>query len=153
VISYDLDTGVSQLWLNQPNSAGTSVSLQDVAVTNLVNVNYIVLRQNANMGNILVSSVAVKAITKPVPTITGVIYAAGTVTISSTDAAGAGQSANQQVWSSSAVDGTFAQVTSGVTINDLGSGNYSAVITGQTGATAFYKIKETGTAPVVTFPF
>jgi hypothetical protein len=51
------------------------------------------------------------------------------------------------------VDGTFAQVTSGVTINDLGSGNYSAVITGQTGATAFYKIKETGTAPVVTFPF
>ncbi len=153
VISYDLDTGVSQLWLNQPNSAGTSVSLQDVAVTNLVNVNYIVLRQNANMGNILVSSVAVKAVTKPVPTITGVIYAVGTVTISYTDAAGAGQSANQQVWSSSAVDGSFAEVSSGVTINDLGSGNYSAVITGQTGATAFYKIKETGTAPVVTFPF
>ena len=153
VISYDLDTGTSQLWLNQPNSTGTSVSLQDVAVTNLVNVNYIVLRQNANMGNILVSSVAVKAVTKPVPTITGVTYAAGTVTIRYTDSAGSGQSANQQVWSSSAVNGTFAQVVSGVTINDLGSGNYSAVITGQTGATAFYKINETGTAPVVTFPF
>ncbi len=153
VVSYDVDSGVSTLWINQSSSTGTRVTLQDVAVTNLANVNYLVLRQNAGMGNILIQSAAVKVVNKPFPTITGIIKSGNTVTISYTDTAGAGQSANQQVWSSALVNGTYSQVASGVTITDLGGGNYSAAITGQTGQTEFYQIKETGTAPSVSFPF
>ena len=151
-IGYDTDTGISTLWVNGTSSSDvSSVSLQDVSVTNLANVSYLVLRQNAGMGNIIISHAAVKVAGKPFPTITGVNKSAGTVIINYTDAAGVGQSANQQVWSSSAVNGTYSQVAA--TINDLGAGNYSAVITGQTGATAFYKIKEPGTTPTVAFPF
>ena len=156
VVSYDVDTGISQMWLNQTASTGSSVNLQDVAVTNLANCSYLVLRQNGGMGNILINSTTVKVVTKPSPvvTITGVTYAAGTVTINYTSSFGAGQSGSQTVWSSSTVNGSYAQITSGVTITDLGGGSYRAAITGQTGATAFYKTGETpGAAPTVTFPF
>jgi len=151
-VSYDMDTGISTLWVNGTSSSDpSSVNVQDVAVTNLANVSYLVLRQNAGMGNIIISHAAVKVAGKPFPSISGVNKSAGTVTINYTDSAGAGQSASQQVWSSSSVNGTYSQVAA--TINDLGAGNYSAVITGQTSVTAFYKIKEIGTSPTVAFPF
>ena len=151
VMSYDLDTGISQLWLNQSSSSGTSVSLQDVAVTNLANVNYIVLRQNANMGNILVSSLAVKAVTKPVPTITGITRTGNNVVISFTSAPGSGGSAS--VIGSSTVNGTYNTVGS-VTINEspASSGNFTASFT--SGSTQmFYRIAQTGGTPTVAFPF
>ena len=153
VVSYDTDTGISTLWVNQSSSTNANVTLQDVAVTNLANVSYLVLRQNGGMGNILIQSASVRVVNKPFPTITGITVTGSNVTITYTDTAGAGQSGFQQVWSSTAVNGTYSQVASGVTITDLGGGNYSAAISGQTGQTEFYKIKETGTAPSLNFPF
>ena len=151
VISYDVDSGVSRLWLNQSSSTGTSVSLQDVAVTNLANVNYIVLRQNAGMGNILIESVAVKVVTKPVPTITGITRTGNNVVISFTSAPGSGGSAS--VVGSSTVNGTYTTVGA-VTINEspASSGNFTASFT-DTGSQMFYRIVQTGGTPVVNFPF
>ena len=151
VMSYDLDTGISQLWLDQTNSAGTSVSLQDVAVTNLANVNYIVLRQNANMGNILLSGVAVKVVTKPVPTITGISRTGNNVVISFTSAPNSSGSAS--VVGSSTVSGTFNTVDS-VTFNEspASSGNFTVSFTSSS-SQMFYRIAQTGGTPTVTFPF
>ena len=151
VMSYDVDTGISQLWLDQTSSAATSVSLQDVAVTNLANVNYIVLRQNGNMGNILVSSVAVKVVTKPVPTITGITRSGNNVVISFTSAPNSGGSAS--VVGSTTVNGTYNTIGS-VTINEspASSGNFTASFT-DSGSQMFYRIAQTGGTPTVTFPF
>ena len=151
VMSYDLDTGISQLWLDQTSSAGTSVSLQDVAVTNLANVNYIVLRQNANMGNILLSGVAVKVVTKPVPTITGISRTGNNVVISFTSAPNSSGSAS--VVGSSTVSGTFNTVDS-VTFNEspASSGNFTVSFTSSS-SQMFYRIAQTGGTPTVTFPF
>ena len=151
VISYDVDSGVSRLWLNQSSSTGTSVSLQDVAVTNLANVNYIVLRQNAGMGNILIESVAVKVVTKPVPSITGITRSGNNVVISFTSAPGSGGSASAV--GTSNLNNAFTTVGS-VTINEspASSGNFTASFTA-TGSQMFYRIAQTGGTPVVNFPF
>jgi hypothetical protein len=151
VVSYDVDTGVSTMWLNQSSSAGANVTLQDVAVTNLANVNYVVLRQNANMGDIIVSSLAVKVVTKPVPTITGITKSGNNIVISFTSAPGSGGSAS--VVGSATVDGTYNTVGS-VTINEspASSGNFTASFT-DSGSQMFYRIAQTGGTPTVTFPF
>jgi hypothetical protein len=151
VVSYDVDTGISSMWINQTNSTGTSVTLQDVATTNLVNANYLVLRQNANMGDIIVNNVAVKVVTKPVPTITGITKSGNNIVISFTSAPGSGGSASVQ--GSSAVNGTYNTLGS-VTINEspANSGNFTASFTAS-GNQNFYRIVQTGGTPTVNFPF
>jgi hypothetical protein len=150
VVSYDVDTGISMLWVNQSSSAGTSVSLQDVAATNLVNCSYIVLRQNANMGDLLISSVAVKVVTKPVPTITGITRSEGTNSISFTCAPGSGGTAS--VVGSSTVNGTYNAISPAAAITEPTSGNFVATFS-DSGSQMFYRIKQTALASTVTFPF
>lgn len=149
VMSYDVDTGISQLWLNQADSTGTNVSLQDVAVTNLANVSYLVLRQNSGMGNMLIESAVVKVVSKPFPTVTNIAKSGSTVTISYTDAPGVGGTAS--VVGSSTVNGAYNPVAAA--INEVTAGNYTATLSGQTGQTMFYRIKQTAAMPTVTFPF
>ena len=151
VISYDTDTGISEMWLNQSDSTGASVSLQDVAVTNLANVSYLVLRQNANMGSILIQNAAVKVVTKPVPTITGITRSGNNVVISFTSAPNSGGSAS--VVGSTTVNGTYNTIGS-VTINEspASSGNFTASFT-DSGSQMFYRIAQSGGTPTVTFPF
>ena len=151
VVSYDVDTGISTLWLDQSCSAGASTNLQDVAVTNLANVNYVVLRQNANMGDIIVSSLAVKVVTKPFPTVTGITKSGNNIVISFTSAPGSGGSAS--VVGSASVNGTYNTVGS-VTINEspASSGNFTASFTAA-GSQNFYRLAQTGGTPTVTFPF
>lgn len=148
VVSYDVDTGISTMWLNKSSSTGANVTLQDVAVTNLANVNYVVLRQNANMGDIIVSSLAVKVVTKPYPTTTGITQLLGTNSISYTDAPGSGGTAS--VVGSSTVDGTYNPVAA--TITEPTAGNYTAKVVAS-GSQMFYKVKQTAGTPTVTFPF
>jgi len=151
VISYDTDTGISKMWLNQSDSTGSSVSLQDVAVTNLANVSYLVLRQNANMGSILIQSASVKVVTKPVPTITGITQTgANTYQIKFTSATGSGGTAS--VVGASTVNGTYNTVSSSIVESPSGSGNFTATVTGS-GSQMFYKIAQSGGTPTVTFPF
>jgi hypothetical protein len=153
-VSYDTDTGISKLWVN-PSTAnstdGSAVSAQVAAVTNLPNVNYIVLRQNTGMGAILVSNLQVQVAYKPSTniTITDISKPGNSVTINYTDSPGYGGTAS--VVSASTVDGTYIPVSA--TINEVTAGNYTATITGQTGDAKFYRIKQTGTFPTVTFPF
>lgn len=151
VVSYDVDTGVSTMWLDQSSSVGASTNLQDVAVTNLANVNYVVLRQNANMGDIIVSSLAVKVVTKPFPTVTGITKSGNNIVISFTSAPGSGGSAS--VVGSASVNGTYNTVGS-VTINEspASSGNFTASFTAA-GSQNFYRLAQTGGTPTVTFPF
>ena len=151
VISYDTDTGISKMWLNQSDSTGASVSLQDVAVTNLANVSYLVLRQNANMGSILIQNAAVKVVTKPVPTMTGITQTgANTYQIKFTSATGSGGTAS--VVGASTVNGTYNTVSSTISESPSGSGNFTATVTGS-GSQMFYKIAQSGGTPTVTFPF
>ena len=150
VISYDVDTGVSKMWLNQANSTATSVSLQDVAVTNLANVNCVVLRQNANMGDILIESLAVKVVTKPLPTTTGITKSGSSIVINYTDATGSGATAS--VVGSSTVNGTYIDISPVATIAEPTAGHYTASFTGS-GSQMFYRIKQTAGTPTVTFPF
>ena len=149
VTAYDVDTGISTLWLNQSSSAGSSTNLQDVAVTNLANVAYVVLRQQANMGDIIVSSLAVKVVTKPVPTITGITRTGNNVVISFTSAPGSGGSASAE--GTSNLSNAFTTVGS-VTINEPSSGNFTASFT-VTGSQMFYRIAQTGGTPTISFPF
>ncbi len=151
VVSYDVDTGVSSMWINQSSSAGSSVTLQDVATTNLVNANYIVLRQNANMGDIIVSSLAVKVVTKPVPTITGITQTgANQYQIKFTSAPGSGGSAS--VVGSSTVNGTYNTVSATINESPANSGNFTATFSAS-GSQNFYRIAQTGGTPTVNFPF
>ena len=158
-MSYDLDTGISRLWVNAANSAATSASLQDVAVTNLANVSYLVLRQNALMGQILIEGASVKAVTKTgvvagTPSITGVSVAGGNMVIRFTSTSGAGAAAYCAAVDAATVNGTYAADGSFV-IQDLGGGNYSATAP-VSGATRFCRITQTpsgGTTPTVSFPF
>ena len=130
---------------------GSSTNLQDVAVTNLANVAYVVLRQQANMGDIIISSLAVKVVTKPVPTITGITRTGNNVVISFTSAPGSGGSAS--VVGTSNLNNSFTMVGS-VTINEspANSGNFTASFTA-TGSQMFYRIAQTGGTPTVSFPF
>lgn len=151
VIGYDVDTGVSSLWLNQANSTAPAATLQDVAVTNLANVNYLVLRQNANMGNILISSAAVKVVTKPQPVITGITRTgANQFQIAFTSAPGSGGSAS--VVASSTVNGTYTATAAVINESPANSGNFTATVTSNN-SQQFFRILQTGGTPVVTFPF
>ena len=150
VVSYDVDTGISRLWVNQVNSAAASVNLQDVAVTNLANVSYLVLRQNAGMGQILIEAAAVKVLTKPVPTITGIVKSGSTVQISFTSATGSAGTAS--VLASATVNGTYSPATATINESPAGSGNFTASVAAG-GNQMFYRIQQTGATPTVQFPF
>ena len=150
VVSYDVDTGVSQLWVNQPNSASTSVSQQDVAVTNLANVSYLVLRQNAGMGQILIEAADVKVVTKPVPTVTGITKTGSTVQITFTSVTGT--SGITSVVAAASLNGPFNTVSSSINESPAGSGNFTATVTGA-GSQMFYRVVQTGGIPTVSFPF
>lgn len=150
VVSYDVDTGISQLWVNQPNSASPSVSQQDVAVTNLANVSYLVLRQNAGMGQILIEAADVKVVTKPVPTVTGITKTGGTVQITFTSVTGT--SGITSVVGASSLNGPFNTVSSSISESPSGSGNFTATVAGA-GSQMFYRVVQTGGIPTVSFPF
>ncbi len=148
-LSYDLDTGMSQMWLNRSSSADTNfVSLQDVAVTNLASINYIVLRQNANMGDIAIEGISVKVVTKPTPLVTASSKSGNTFQINFTCTPGT--TATASVVGSPTVDGTYSPVAA--TITEPTSGNFVASIT-TAGSQMFYRIKQTASAPTVAFPF
>lgn len=148
VVSYDLDTGISTLWVNATDSTQPSVSLQDVAATNLANVNYVVLRQNAGMGNLLVSAVDVKVVTKPVPAITGLTKIGNTVQISFTTAPGTGNSV--AVLGAASLNSPFASVAA--TITEPTPGKFVATLTA-TSNQSFYRLSQSATTATVTFPF
>jgi hypothetical protein len=148
VMSYDLDTGISTLWVNQANSAAASVSTQDVAVTNLANVSYLVLRQNGGMGQILIEGAAVKVVTKPIPAVTASTKSGNTFQINFTCTPGTAATAS--VVGSSTVDGIYSPVAA--TITEPTAGNFVASIT-TADSQMFYRIKQTASAPTVTFPF
>jgi hypothetical protein len=150
-VSYDTDTGISKLWVN-PSTAnstdGSAVSAQVAAVTNLPNVNYIVLRQNTGMGAILVSNLQVQVVYKQ-PAITGLTApSGGNVHIYFTTSPG--MSGSLSIVGSSTVDGTYATV-GGVSISEPTPGNYDATVP-VSGSQHFYKAAQTS-APTVTFPF
>ena len=154
VISYDLDSGVSKMWLNQADSSGNSVNLQDVAITNLANVNYLVLRQNANMGNILIEGVSVKAVAKtglPSPAIVGVSQSGANLRIKFTSTPGQGSYCS--VVGSPNVSGPFANDPT-FTVLESPAGTYTATGT-ITGSSRYFKIAQFGggTVPTVAFPF
>jgi hypothetical protein len=150
-ISYDVDTGISTLWVNQTSSTGTSVNLQDQPVTNLVNVSYFVLRQNAGMGDIVVQSARVKVVSKPFPTVTGISQLDAThVRISFASAAGSGGTCS--VVAASTVDGTYNVIGSTINESPANSGNFTATVT-VSGTQEYFRIKQSSAAPTVNFPF
>ena len=142
------------MWLNQADSSGNSVNLQDVAITNLSNVNYLVLRQNANMGNILIEGVSVKAVAKtglPSPAIAGVSQSGANLRIKFTTTPGQGSYCS--VVGSPNVSGPFANDPA-FTILESPAGTYTATGT-ITGSSRYFKIAQFGggTVPTVAFPF
>lgn len=150
-ISYDLDTGISTLWVNQSSSTGTSVTLQDQPLTNLVNASYFVLRQNAAMGDIVIQSARVKVVAKPFPTVTGITQSDSThVKIAFTSTPGSGASCS--VVSSANINGSYNATASSISEFPANSGNFTAMVT-MVGNQEFYKIQQASSTPTVSFPF
>lgn len=150
-VSYDVDSGVSTLWVNPPNGLSTDpgVSAQSLSATNLPNVSYIVLRQNSGMGNLLISDLKVWVTYKPVPAIAGVaLPSGGNIQIHFTSAPGSGSTAS--VVACSTVNGTYNTVSSD--ISELSPGNFVATVP-VSGDQMFYRIVQTTEDGPVSFQF
>lgn len=135
VTRYDVDTGVSTLWVNATSESMPGATSSDIAVPQ--SVSYVGLRQDSGMGYIYVDDLKVSVAWKPkITRITQPV--GGTLELYFT--AGPNDTpATFSVQSAADVTGSFT-TASGASVTGLGAGQFKATVPA-TGARGLYKVQ------------
>jgi hypothetical protein len=134
VVRYDVDTAKSTLWIDAASETSPGVSATDTQDPS--SVGYVAIRQELNMGNILVDDLKVVAISKP--TLTSITPpSGGGVDIYFTGGAG-DTDTDFEVERAASIAGSFSGVSA--TFTSLGNNSFKATAP-SFGDQGFYRVK------------